>query len=496
VVEIANDRLLEMWGLTYEQVIHKPVLEIFPELKAQGFERFLHRVFTTGEPFIANELPVTFNRGHESKTIFINLFYEPFRNENNEIEGIVAVGSDVTEQVRARRQIEEAENKLKIAVELAELGTWHLTLNDHFIEYSANVASWWGLSERGAYLPEVIDCIHPDDRAKVSSAVERAIHGNTSYEAEYRVRHAQTGQERFIHASGQIIYDDNREPLQLGGIARDVTLQKMTEQELEKLVTLRTRELQEVNADLVRSNENLRQFAYVASHDLQEPLRKIITYSDLILARSKETLSAASREYLSKIAVGSQRMSSLIKDLLEFSQAERKDELYTNVDLNQVLYDIRNDYDVTMAEKGATLEAGPLCVVEAIPLQMNQLFYNLVGNALKFARPDQPPRVKIFSRMIGNDEKRDLALDTNKAYCEITFQDNGIGFEPKFADQIFVLFQRLHARERYEGTGIGLALCKKIVENHKGIIRAESNEGEGAMFKVVLPLKVRDARGK
>lgn len=486
IVDVANDKLLELWGKTYEKVINKPVLEIFPEIINQGFHDLLNQVYQTGNPFVAYEMPVMFNRGDKPRKIYVNLLYEALRNERNEIEGIVAVGTDVSEQVNSRLIIEDAEYKLKDAVELAELGTWHINLDTNFIEYSRRVADWWGLPEEGSSLETVIACIHPEDQKKVSDAVSRAIESSGSYEADYRLVNAKTGEERYIQASGKVFYDEEKVPFRLSGIARDVTLHKSMQHELEKLVESRTHQLTEVNGDLLRSNENLRQFAYVASHDLQEPLRKIQTYSDLVHSRNRDS-EMVGKEYIEKIASGARRMSTLIKALLEFSQAERKDELFENVDLNNVLQNIKSDYEVTIGEKRAVIQLGNLCSVEAIPLQMNQLFYNLVGNALKFSKEEETPRVTVTSRSVDQEEIGMLKLNTDGQYCEIRVQDNGIGFEQKYADQIFVLFQRLHVRDKYEGTGIGLALCKKIVENHKGILEVESQVGLGTTFRIILP---------
>lgn len=488
IVEVANDKVLELWGKTYDQVINKPVLEVFPEIIQQGFRDLLHEVYTTGKPFVGHEVPVTFGGDGHTRKIYVNLLYEALRDQNDQIEGIVAVGTDVTEQVKNRLVIEEAESKLKQSIELADLGTWHIDLQTNHVEYSSRVAEWWGLDPKGATLDEIFSAIHPDDRDHVKTAVAHAIEDTGMYEAAYRLTNKITKEQRFIQASGRLYHDQERVPVRLSGICRDVTLEKTMQEELEKLVEVRTRQLMEVNTDLMRSNENLKQFAYVASHDLQEPLRKIQTYSDMVNVRNQHS-EIVGREYLEKIGLGAKRMSGLIKDLLEFSQAERKDELFERLDLNDVLRNIRQDYEMIIQEKKALFEVGDLCTIEAIPLQMNQLFYNLVGNALKFSKTDTPPRIQIFAGTASENLVRKYNLNPSVAYCTITVSDNGIGFEQKFADQIFVLFQRLHVREKYEGTGIGLALCKKIVENHKGIMEVESSVGVGSTFRIVIPTK-------
>jgi light-regulated signal transduction histidine kinase (bacteriophytochrome) len=251
----------------------------------------------------------------------------------------------------------------------------------------------------------------------------------------------------------------------------------------------RTMQLEETNKHLQLVNENLNQFAYIASHDLQEPLRKINIFSDMLMRKSHASLDHSGRLYLEKISGSAKRMSSLIRDLLEFSKLESKEKQFVSVDLNKVINRIKSDYELLINEKRATLHISDLCTIEAIPLQMNQLFYNLIGNAMKFSRKNTSPIIEISSRMVPR-EKIDVypGLERNWDYAEIIVQDNGIGFHQNFADQIFIIFQRLHVKEQYEGTGIGLALCKKIIDNHQGKIFAKSEEDSGSSFHVILPV--------
>ena len=237
-------------------------------------------------------------------------------------------------------------------------------------------------------------------------------------------------------------------------------------------------------ADLQRSNKELEQYAYVASHDLQEPLRKIRAFGSYLQDTQGERLDEKGREQLQKMMASAERMSQLIRDILSFSSM-RKEDAFSRVDLNEILSAVKDDLELMIAQKGARVELASLPVIEAIPLQMIQLFHNLVSNALKFARDDEAPLIRIHSRKLAEEEKPD-GLPPGPCH-EIRITDNGIGFQQQYADQIFGLFKRLNNKAAFPGSGIGLALCRKVVENHHGTIRAESEEGQGATFVVVLP---------
>lgn len=252
---------------------------------------------------------------------------------------------------------------------------------------------------------------------------------------------------------------------------------------------MHTETLRKKNLELEHLNKNLEQFATIASHDLQEPLRKIQTFTSLLKQRFNNELPDDAKELIDKIKGSSERMSLLIKDVLNFSRIVHSEDMFVKTDLNQILDNILKDFDLLIFEKNASIRKEHLPVVEAIPLQISQLFYNLVGNALKFSKNGKTPAITISSRILLPEEtEKNPDLNSQLSYFEISFKDNGIGFEQQFAEQIFSIFERLNNRQQYSGTGIGLALCQKIAEHHQGRIHAEAKENNGATFYVLLPL--------
>jgi two-component system, chemotaxis family, CheB/CheR fusion protein len=303
--------------------------------------------------------------------------------------------------------------------------------------------------------------------------------------------------ERAVIINATMIYrKDNPEQLILLAIEDITEIKKMEAElkifnhELENIVTERTVKLDEANTSLKRSNENLQQFATIASHDLQEPLRKILTFANLLNLRHSGDIKEEARELLGKISVSAERMSALITGVLNFSRITDSSKEYVRTDLNEVLDKVISDFDLLIKQKSALVSHNRLPVIDAVPIQMNQLFYNLLGNTLKFSREDSPPEIRITAEPFpASAVVKYPGLSSNYTYCKIIFSDNGIGFDSEFAEQIFLIFQRLNPREHFEGTGIGLALCKRIVINHHGEIYAESIPDEGAQFHIILPVK-------
>ena len=256
----------------------------------------------------------------------------------------------------------------------------------------------------------------------------------------------------------------------------------------EKTILQYQKELELKNIELAQNNTELTSFTYIASHDLQEPLRKIQTFCNLINARPNDELPALTRDYFQRILKASTRMQNLISSLLNYSRMNSRGMDFEMTDLNIVLDDASNNIRELLEESNAVIEHDPLPVIPCVPMQINQLFTNLIINSIKYKTAGTAPLIQISARPALRDEinSQDTASD-ERGYWKIIFSDNGIGFEQQYADRIFELFQRLHSRFEYEGTGIGLAICKKIVQNHKGFIYADGNPGHGAVFAIYLP---------
>lgn len=255
---------------------------------------------------------------------------------------------------------------------------------------------------------------------------------------------------------------------------------------LEQRVHEMTREVREKNAILQRSNEDLEEFAYIASHDLQEPLRKIKSFGDMLVSTYQNALGAEGQDYLKRMQKAAGRMQSLITDLLTFARVSSKARPFVPVDLSEITAEVLCDLESRIKSTNGSVNVQPLPTIESDAIQMRQLMQNLIGNGLKFHRNGIPPFVSVEGHVRQN-------RSDEPEFCEITVSDNGIGFEEKFRDRIFTPFQRLHGLGQYEGTGIGLAICKKIVERHSGTITARSTPGEGTTFIITLP--IRQSRG-
>lgn len=278
----------------------------------------------------------------------------------------------------------------------------------------------------------------------------------------------------------QSVFISVNQAFHLLSLFRDVTERKVAEEKVT-----------EFSARLERSNRELEHFAYVASHDLQEPLRKVAVFADRLKTKYGAALAGEGLDYLERMQKATLRMQTLITELLSFSRVTSKSQPFVLVDLNKIVHDVLIDLETRIEQVGGKVEVGSLPMIEAEPFQMRQLFQNLIGNALKFHRPDEKPIVKIQGTILEDKIRREQSDRASRSMLRISVSDNGIGFDEKYNDKIFQVFQRLHGRGVYEGTGMGLAITRKITEHHSGEIFAKSKPGEGATFLITLPLKQR-----
>lgn len=266
-------------------------------------------------------------------------------------------------------------------------------------------------------------------------------------------------------------------------ILTDLSSQKVAREQLENA----NRQLAHTNETLETRNYDLQQFASVASHDLQEPLRKVMLYSNIIKDSFAAGLGDKGIAYIDKILKATERMKRLIIEILNYSKLSAGEGDYAIIDINSIIYDILEDFELLIAEKNATVVVNNLPSLEANPGQIRQVLQNLLSNALKFARNDVPLTITITAERLQDKSFESNRLE-NGPYCLLNVEDNGIGFDQKYALQIFSLFERLNTKDQYEGTGIGLAITKKIIDSHQGLIRAVSNPDKGTVFQMVLPL--------
>lgn len=359
---------------------------------------------------------------------------------------------------------------------IGKFSTWQWDLDSNKIDYSDNQYRLLGF-EPNAFVPEkatFLEFVHPDDRATVAKSMEGIVEKKQLPFVYYKITRPDY-EIRYFKSTGKLLTDQHGSKILLG-INFDITD--------EHLLNI---ELQERNRELEKSNKELASFNHVASHDLQEPLRKIQTFISRVSDADKAVMSQSARDYLSKIEVSAKRMRVLIDDLLLFSRTNTTKKEFIKLSLNDLLENAESELAEIIEEKKAIITTSKLPKLAVIPYQIEQLFINLIGNSLKYSQPDSIPEITIESEKVNSSDYPDLLEPNIKKFHKITFTDNGMGFDPQFKETIFVLFQRLHSKTDYPGTGIGLAICKKIVDNHKGHIVADSTPGKGSVFTVFLP---------
>jgi len=367
---------------------------------------------------------------------------------------------EVSERKKVEAALRESEKHLNKAQEIAHLGSWELDLVHNRLSWSDEVYRIFGLKpqEFAATYEAFLAAVHPDDRSTVDAAYTNSLRENRDhYEIEHRVTRKYSGEVRVVQEKCTHIRDASGAVVRSVGMVHDITEHKKAEEELR------------------RSNENLEQFAYVASHDLQEPLRMMASYSELLERRYKGKLDSDADEFIAYIVDGAKRLQRLINDLLTYSRLGRTGKTMSELDCNSILGRVLSSMKTATEESGAIVTNDPLPTLTGNESNFIQLFQNLIGNAVKF-RGVEPPRVHIGAKKNGGD-------------WLFSVKDNGIGIEPQYKDRIFLIFQRLHARSEYPGTGIGLSICKKIVETHGGRIWLESESGKGSTFNFTIPAK-------
>ncbi|MBS1781216.1 MAG: response regulator [Bacteroidetes bacterium] len=397
--------------------------------------------------------------------------------QNRELNRIhIALRKEVEVRTRAEESLNAKVEELRSILEVIPQAAFTLK-PDGSIEF---VNEYWFLySNEAGKLPRV----HDQD-AWIYDKWKESIQLGKPLVCEVRIRNIANNEYRY-HLLKLMPIRQRASIVKWVGTFTDIHEQKSANEYLENKINERTRELMSKNKELESSNHELQQFAYVASHDLKEPLRKVQIFSS-ILKDKYEDKDPDLQDHLSRIIKSSRRMGNLINDLLDYSRLS-KESFYQPVNLNDIIADILPDLELIIEEKEAIIDLTPIPIIDAIPGQMRQVFQNLISNSLKFSREGVPPQITIAAERVEADALDALPAEKGP-YCRILLSDNGIGFNSTFSDKIFTIFQRLHGKEEYEGNGIGLAIVKKIVEKHNGSIYVESKENQGTEFIIILPV--------
>ena len=464
-----NQRWYDYSGLTYEQsfgvgweaIVH-------PDDAPTSLDKW-HEALSAGKTF-DTEYRLRNAAGQYCWFVGRNV---PLKDDSGKITGWFGSATDINDLKDAEEAVRTTADRLQLALDAGKFGTYEYDFKTGVYLCTEQYKANFGFAQDEPVSLESLEKrILPADRIYMETSFDKAPDKDTLYSTEYRTQLPEGG-VRWIRSVGRYVFDENGKSQKLVGITVDITEEKMFTDELSKQVKERTKELQQSNNDLL-------QFAHIASHDLKEPVRKIKTFNHRIISDFSEVLPEKVLLYLDKIKISTDRMYSIVDGILNYSKLTNGKQSFKPVDLNEVIKAIETDLELLVQKKDAKIRVAELPVVTADELLMYQLFYNLILNSLKFSSEEGAVVINIDSAIVN---------DGNTRSVKITLSDNGIGFEQEFEKEIFEAFTRLNPVDEYEGTGLGLALCKKIVERHNGSITAIGNLGKGAAFIILLPIQ-------
>ena len=498
----------DLYGFKSEEVLDKIFADVvnYRWLNVEDRKNAYQRLKTIGK-WHGENLSTKKNRDE----IYVDSSIHAFKDNMGNYIGTISVIHDLTEPVHIKQALEKNYNRLQEAQRIGHIGNWEWDIQSNVITLSEGLYQIYGIdSSNLVEYDTILNRILPEDQNIVNDNLEKALRERNPFKYEIRIRR-QDGDIRIISCSGEVVTDFAGHPLNIICVEQDITERKEIEyalgeakNELESKVKRRTRELKETNErlqkeleerkitenklkksqknlkslieELKRSNEELQQFAYVSSHDLQEPLRTITSFTQLIEKRYKDKLDSDADEFIEYIVDAAKRMQTLINDLLNYSRVATRGKEFELTNTEEILENTKSNLYASIHENNAEISHENLPKIMADKRQMIQLFQNLIGNAIKFRKPEISPKINIKARK-----------DENRKEYVFSVADNGIGMDPQYAERIFIIFQRLHTQDEYEGTGIGLAVSKRIVERHGGNIWVESKPSVGSTFYFTLP---------
>jgi len=474
-----NDRLKEWFGLRPKSDIDLSLaIDVISDVDQERVAKAIQTALTYSSGGIYN-IEYTIIHPVSKKERVVHAKGRAWFNEKKEAYRFNGTLQDVTDEVISRNKSEESQkqirlvaDRLQLALDAGEIGYYEWDIETNELNCNNLYKKIFGFSDD--HHPTYSDFsskILAKDLDIRKRAIDKAIKIRGMYNAEYRIQHPD-GDIRWIKSFGKAVYNDHGKPVKLIGMILNITEHKQFAEELSRQVRERTAELKQTNSDLL-------QFAHVASHDLKEPVRKVKIFSGRIKDEFQKILPEKGKMYLEKIQHSTDRMLSMIEGVLMYSTLSDLNQAIEKVDLNLVLENIEKDLEILIEEKKASIKKDDFPLINGVPVLIYQLFYNLINNALKFSKNGEESLISIAYKW---------EQLSSGAYIKITVSDNGIGFSEEHVDKMFDAFIRLNSKDKYEGTGLGLALCKKIVERHHGKIFASGVNNQGAVFTILLPL--------
>ncbi|SDH29387.1 PAS domain-containing sensor histidine kinase [Winogradskyella thalassocola] len=504
VIKMANDMALNIWQRTSKEALHKPLFDVLTEIKESILPIF-QAVKKNKKAQHGTEYPFKLERNGVTQIEYFNFIFQPLIKDDKVVE-LILVAYEVSDMVKARFELQESQKQFQNFVEQSPIAMGIVKGDNLSIEMANNALlnTFWRKKKEDVIGKELLE-IFPDLKGSKYPEIFRDIIRTgvgVSENESYVVLESDDGiKEFYSDYDYQPLYELDGLVSSVMVIGTDTTERVLARKKLEEFsknleeqVQQRTRELNTANKKLKQSlislqktNDELEAFAYISSHDLQEPLRKIQMFTNRLVERETNNLSEKGVNDVTKILLSAQRMRKLIEDLLEYSRSDDTGTNFKSTNLKDLLLQVIENLNSKIEATNTSITYDELCTTSVVPFQIKQVFQNLIENSIKFVQPDTEPKIKITTeKVLGNTTGIKTLVD-EQTYYKMSFKDNGIGFQPEHSEQIFELFKRLHGKLEYQGTGIGLAIVKKICHNHKGAIMATAELNKGATFSLFLP---------